>query len=69
MAEPGDINRHGQELVRKTTMAGNHSNQRVWVLRSTDPSCGHVYGANGCDFHIRRCPAHQRGAPGLDVEK
>jgi hypothetical protein len=29
--------------------------------------CGHRYGANSCDFHIRRCPEHDGGKPGLEV--
>lgn len=68
MTEAGDVNKHGQELVRKTKAKGNHPSARMWVLRCTEPTCGHIYGANGCDFHIRRCPGHQRGARGLDLE-
>jgi hypothetical protein len=31
--------------------------------------CGHRYGANGSDFHIRKCPNCQGGAPGLAIER
>ncbi len=68
MAEAGDVNKHGQQLVRKTKGPGNHPSSRLWVLRCTDSSCGQVYGANGCDFHIRRCPSHQNGRPGISLE-
>ena len=69
--QPGDINVNGQVLVRRTGQPGNHRNQRIWVLRcsgltSRQPGCGTVYGANGCDFHIRLCPKCQNGAAGLD---
>lgn len=65
MAKPGDINLNGQKLMRKTTLPGNHYNQRIWILSCTDDNCNHEYGANGCDFHLRKCPLHQGGKPGL----
>jgi hypothetical protein len=37
--------------------------QSVYVLRCSH--CGHLYGANGSDIHLRKCPMHQGGAPGL----
>ena len=33
-----------------------------------DTICGHRYGANGSDFHIRKCPKCQGGAEGLSIE-
>jgi hypothetical protein len=70
---PGQINQHGQMLVRKTDRPGNHRNQRTWILRCVgrDPDiigCGYEYGANGCDYWERRCPNHQDGAAGLPVD-
>ena len=41
----------------------HRSCQYVYVLRCR--ACGHEYGANGSDIWLRRCPAHDRGAPGL----
>ena len=29
--------------------------------------CGARYGANGSDFHQRKCPNCQGGMPGLDI--
>jgi hypothetical protein len=68
---PGDVNVNGQQLIRRTRQPGNHPNQRIWVLRCSGDEnrqrgCGAEYGANGCDFHIRRCPKCQHGASGLD---
>lgn len=63
--EPGYKNRHGQVVVRKTNHPGTDHNQYVYVLRCTEPGCGHEYGANGSDVHLRLCPACQGGAPGL----
>jgi hypothetical protein len=59
----GYVNRHKQEVVRKTDLPGNDHGQRVYVLRCN--ACGHNYGANGSDIWLRRCPKHDRGAPGL----
>ena len=66
MARIDDINPHGQRLVACTDRRGNHRYARVWGLECS--SCGERYGANSCDFHIRRCPRCQRGKPGLSLE-
>jgi phage FluMu protein Com len=29
--------------------------------------CGHQYGANGSDYHHRKCPKCQGGAPGESI--
>jgi hypothetical protein len=60
----GDKNIHGQRLVSQTGARGNHPYARVWALECG--SCGQTYGANSCDFHIRRCPC-QGGKAGLEV--
>lgn len=66
-SEIGDINRNGQKLIRKTTQRSpNHSNQRIWIIRCTEDN--HEYGANGCDFHLRKCPYHQGGQPGFPFD-
>ena len=59
----GYANRNGQEVIRPTGNPGTDRGQYVYVLRCR--ACGHEYGANGSDIWLRRCPAHDRGAPGL----
>lgn len=70
---PGDINRNDQILIARTDHPGTDHMQYVWVLvcvRRTEDGelCGHRYGANGSDFHLRKCPRCQGGAPGFKVE-
>jgi hypothetical protein len=61
---PGYVNGNGQVVVRKTNIPGTDKNQYVYQLACS--CCGHVYGANGSDIHLRLCPAHQGGAKGLE---
>jgi hypothetical protein len=61
----GYVNRNDQAVIRPTGNAGTDHGQYVYALRCL--GCGHEYGANGSDIWQRRCPAHDRGAPGLDV--
>ena len=69
----GDMNVNGQKLCARTSRPGNDHNQYVWALECTRPRngspCGHRYGANGSDFHDRKCPQCQDGLPGLPVEE
>lgn len=60
---PGYVNRNGQEVLRPTGIPGTDHCQYVYVLRCL--TCDHEYGANGSDIWLRRCPNHDRGAPGL----
>jgi hypothetical protein len=64
--KPGDVNRNGQEVVRKTDRRGNDHLQ--WVYQLACSHCGHNYGANGSDVHERKCPNCQDGRPGLEYE-
>lgn len=58
----GDHNKYGQILVETTEETSpNHSFAKVWILCC--PKHG-IYKANGCDFHIRRCP-QEGGKPGF----
>jgi hypothetical protein len=67
VSEDGDVNVNGQKLIRKTMQPSpNHYNQRIWILRCTEDNCNHEYGANGCDFHDRKCPRCQGGKPGFE---
>ncbi len=60
----GDANPNRQRLIAKTDIAGTDHNQRVWQVHCD--ACDHEYGANGSDFHHRKCPACQGGAAGLE---
>jgi hypothetical protein len=68
----GDENRYGQRLLAKTDRPGTDHLQYVWILECTNTigaaSCGHRYGANGSDFHERKCPLCQGGSAGLSIE-
>jgi Zn finger protein HypA/HybF involved in hydrogenase expression len=61
--QPGYANRNGQVVIRNTGLPGTDHLQTVYQLECSN--CGHVYGANGSDIHLRRCPECQGGAPGL----
>ena len=68
MAEIGEVNSQGQRLAAVTQERGNHPFARVWILECTEPTCRARYGANSCDFHIRKCPEpHAGGRPGLAI--
>lgn len=58
----GFTNRNGQRVTAATELSGSDHNQKVYVLTCT--GCRHVYGANGSDIHLRKCPRHQGGQPG-----
>jgi hypothetical protein len=60
---PGYVNRNGQEVLAPTGLPGTDHNQVVYLLRCQ--ACGARYGANGSDIFQRRCPACDRGRPGL----
>ncbi len=65
VASIGDVNRNRQKLIQKTDQHGIDHNQYVWKIGCS--GCGALYGANGSDFHHRKCPSCQGGAKGLDV--
>ena len=62
--EIGFINRNRQKNHGTRGRAGNDHLQVSYKLECLN--CGHCYGANGTDIHLRKCPACQGGAPGLD---
>lgn len=71
--KPGDINPNDQVPIARSDRPRSDHLQYVWVLlcarRSPDGKiCGHRYGANGSDFHIRKCPECKGAAAGLDIE-
>lgn len=63
--EPGYMNANRQQVVCRTDQPGTDHLQYVYILRCTE--CGFVYGANGSDIHLRKCPSHGDGKPGLHV--
>jgi len=62
---PGWSNRNLQKVIRDTGLPGTDHLQRVYELRCG--KCGHSYGANGSDIHLRKCPSCQGGRPGLAI--
>jgi hypothetical protein len=62
----GYVNKNGQVVIRNTGLAGTDHGQSVYELGCS--LCGHVYGANGSDIHLRKCPKCQDGKPGLPIE-
>lgn len=64
---PGYVNARGQVVIRNTGLQGTDHGQAVYQMGCS--VCGHVYGSNGCDIHERRCPLHDRGAPGLKYDR
>lgn len=64
---PGEINIKNQELLVRTNVHSHSKpDQYIWIIECKD--CFNVYGANGCDYHIRKCPQCQGGNPGEPQE-
>jgi len=61
--EIGYLNPNGQIVIRDTGMPGTDKFQRIYQIACS--KCGHNYGANGSDCHLRLCPKCQGGADGL----
>ncbi len=64
---PGFTNPNGQVVLRATGLPGTDHRQKIYVLACRD--CSLEYGANGSDIHGRKCPACQKGAPGLAINQ
>lgn len=62
----GYVNRNGQVVIRNTGLRGTDHGQSVYQLGCS--LCSHVYGVNGSDIHLRKCPNCQSGKPGLPME-
>ena len=54
---PGFKNRNEQTVIRNTGKAGTDYLQYVYEMKCQ--VCGHHYGANGSDIHLRKCPSCQ----------
>jgi hypothetical protein len=64
--EPGHINPRNQMTLKDTGRPGTDHLQRVYALACLE--CLTVYGANGSDIHMRKCPECQDGNAGLRVK-
>ena len=54
-------NPNGLTLIRKTQEpSSSHPYARIWIVECRQ---GHRLKINGCDFHIRKCPRCEGGAP------
>jgi hypothetical protein len=63
----GYVNRNKQKNLgrREPLLAGTDHGQYVYVINCTE--CGNVYGANGSDIHLRKCPNCQGGNAGIPL--
>lgn len=63
----GYVNRNKQKNLgrREPLLAGTDRGQYVYVINCTE--CGFVYGANGSDIHLRKCPNCQGGNTGIPL--
>lgn len=61
----GYVNRNNQKNLGTRGLAGNDHLQRAYKMECLNKGCGHIYGANGSDIHLRRCPKCSDGSPGL----
>ncbi len=67
----GYINGNQQQVAgTRGVPSKTHENQlsyKVKCLRQSNGDvCGEIYGANGCDLHLRKCPKCQNGQPPMD---
>ena len=46
-------------------LEGTDHSQYVYVMNCT--KCGLIYGANGSDIHLKKCPKCQGGNPGIPL--
>ena len=68
----GFTNRNQQVNLGLDNPNGTDHGQSVYALRCdrvlpSGEQCGHTYGANGSDIHLRLCPKCQGGTPGLPL--
>ena len=65
--EPGTVNHHRQQVVRRAGRAAEDlPGQHVYLLKCQ--GCGHEYGEAGLRVHSRKCPGCGGGGkPGMAV--
>jgi len=62
----GYTNHNEQQVIENTKIgSSSHYNQTIWLVQCN--LCNYLYGANGCDLHIRKCPRCQSGADGEKI--
>lgn len=59
----GFTNANGQKCLGHRDVKGTDHLQYAYKVECT--RCGFVYGANGSDLHLRKCPQCQGGAAGI----
>ena len=62
----GFVNRNRQKVHGTRGVKGTDHGQYSYKLECLAAKCGHIYGANGTDIHLRKCPECQGGCPGID---
>ncbi|MCY4303124.1 MAG: hypothetical protein OXC68_15525 [Aestuariivita sp.] len=70
-AKIGFLNKHEQMCLGTRGKLGNHYNQKSYMMiclkeKLEGKICGHLYGSNGCDIFLRRCPCDDTGAADLE---
>ncbi|MDP3747664.1 MAG: HNH endonuclease [Phenylobacterium sp.] len=63
--QAGFINPNDQRVLGPTGLPGTDHGQQIYVLQCQ--RCAQVYGANGSDIAIRRCPSCDGGRPGFEI--
>ncbi len=60
----GYTNSNNQMCRGHRDKSGNLEGQTAYKMYCRD--CGAEYGVNGADIHLRKCPACQGGASGIE---
>lgn len=60
----GYVNPNNQKCCGHRGVSGNDYLQLAYRMECL--LCGHVYGANGSDIHLRKCPKCQSGREGIE---
>lgn len=61
----GYINRNKQRVLGTRGKSGTDHTAKAYKLEYLNSKCGHLYGANGTDVFLRKCPECQDGRPGI----
>lgn len=63
--EIGYVNRNNQKNHGTHGVKGTDHMQYSYKLECLNDNCGHIYGANGTDIFLRKCPECQGGNVGI----
>lgn len=61
----GYINRNQQRVLGTRGKSGTDHTAKAYKLECLNSKCRHLYGANGTDVFLRKCPECQDGRPGI----